>query len=362
MISKLPKNLNLIRDQIIEHVLKSTPLPENLNELIGWYEVDGWDELVPSWEKEEHIALNLNYLSWLKFSDSELIANQEDDEPITDKLKVKYARKIISETLKNYDGYECPSVQAVEIKNSHGEIAVLGWLIEIHGQGGPVPIYQGAFTDRKHFYKHLEECNFLLDAEAQNVTDETILDLWTKPSKPVRSIIICAEWGYEQYKCPMSERTWKRIVQGKLVRRVEPYIYEGKKYKSEWVFNSQKFGSLLVTYDDDGVAFDGDLRSTEIWDGANKTSWINELMKKGSSDNLLNTLIQRSSIKDNSPPPYDYWIVSDSFVCEPSIGGQLKGEVSKINLSAKRLLRISQDECDALMNAVFREEGTYPDS
>jgi hypothetical protein len=51
----------------------------------------------------------------------------------------------------------------------------------------------------------------------------------------------------------MAERTWKRIAQGKPVRRVEPYVYEGKRFKSEWSFNTPEVGSLLVTYDDGGV-------------------------------------------------------------------------------------------------------------
>jgi hypothetical protein len=181
VISKLPENLKLIRDQVIDHVRKSTPLPNNLNELTGWYEVDGWDELVPSNEKEEHVALDLNHLSSFNFSDSELIANLADDEPITDESKVKYARRIISKTLENYDDY-CPSVQAVEVKNSRGEVAVLGWLIEIHGQGGAVPFYCGAFTDKEHFYRHLQIGGYLLDTESQNITDEAILELWQKPA------------------------------------------------------------------------------------------------------------------------------------------------------------------------------------
>ena len=63
--------------------------------------------------------------------------------------------------------------------------AVLGWLIEIHGQGGPVAIYQGAFKDKYQFFQHLADCDFLLDSKEQNLTDETILRIWTKPSKPV---------------------------------------------------------------------------------------------------------------------------------------------------------------------------------
>ena len=358
---ELPKKLTLIRDQVIDHVRKNTPLPDKLSELIDWYETDGWDVLVPVWAEEEHVALNFNSVS-LSFCDSELVASQEDDEPVTDELRIQYARKLVSYTFENNDGYDCPSVQVVELKKANGESAVLGWLIEIHGQGGPVAIYHGAFNDKYQFFQHLADCDFLLDSEQQNLTDETILRIWAKPPKPKRSIVVSVEWGNEQYECPMAQRTWKRIAQGKPVRRIEPYLYEGKKFKSEWSFNTPDVGSLLVTYDDGGVGFEGRLEDALIWNGDQKTNWVSELIKYGSSHSLLDALVQRSSTHDNSQPPYDYWIVDDSFVCEPNIGGQLKGQVTAVNLKGKRLLRISQEECDALMEAVFKEDGSYPDS
>ena len=77
----------------------------------------------------------------------------------------------------------------------------------------------------------------------------------------------------------MSERTWKRVVQGKSVRRVEPYWYEGKKYKSEWLFNSKVLGQLIVNYDDGGVAFDGKLDQANLTLKDMKTTWLEELQK-----------------------------------------------------------------------------------
>jgi len=361
-MSKLPDKFFATRDQVINHVHTTSPLPENLGELLAWYENEGWDELVPAYAEEEHIVINLNYVSWLKFSDSELIASQEDEELVTDELRIKYARELIAETLEAYDGYDCPSVQTIEIRNQAGDSAVLGWLIEIHGQGGPVAIYQGAFTDKKQFYENLRECNFLLDTEQHSLTDESILNLWSKPPKSIRSIEVDVSWGNEQYKCPMAQKTWQRIVKGNQVRRVEPYLYEGKKYKSEWLFNSRSFGSLVVTYDDGGVGFDGQLADALIWIEDEQTSWIQVLMKSGSTDNLLGVFIDRSTNQDQSPPPFDYWVIDDSYVCEPSIGGHFLGEIDSIDLSNKRLLHISQEECDALMEAFFREEGAYPDS
>ena len=358
---ELPKKLTAIRDQVIDHVRKNTPLPKNISDLVSWFEDDGWDEILSGWGSE-HVALKLDYLASLKFDDKEMIACEGLDEPLTDDLRLDYARRLISSSFKESDGYDCPSVHAVEIKKPNGDSAVLGWLIEIHGQGGEVAEFQGAFPDKENFYELLSGWGLLLDTEEQNLTDEAILKLWSKPSKPARSIVVGVEWGNEQYECPMAERTWKRIAQGKPVRRVEPYVYEGKRFKSEWSFNTPNVGSLLVTYDDGGVGFEGRLEDVLIWNDDKKTNWIGELIKYGSSHSLLDALVQRSTTQDNSLPPYDYWIVEDSFVCEPSIGGQLKGQVAAVNLKGNRLLRISQEECDALMEAVFKEEGAYPDT
>jgi hypothetical protein len=357
----LPKKLNTVRDQVIDHVRNNTPEPKNLGDLVSWFEDEGWDEILSGWGSE-HVALKLDYLASLKFNDKEMIASEGLDEPLTDELRIDYARRLISDALEQSDGYECPSVHAVKIKKASGESAVLGWLVEIHGQGGPAPEFQGVFSDKENFYQLLSGWGLLLDTEEQNLTDESILKLWTKPSKPKRSIVVSVEWGNEHQECPMAERTWKRIAQGKPVRRVEPYVYEGKRFKSEWSFNTPEVGSLLVTYDDGGVGFEGRLEAAFIRNDDQISNWVRELIKYGSSHSLLDALVQRSSTHDNSPPPYDYWIVEDSFVCEPSIGGQLKGQVAAVNLKGNRLLRISQEECDALMEAVFKEDGSYPDT
>jgi hypothetical protein len=358
---ELPKKLTLIRDQVIDHVRKNTPIPENLSDLVSWFEDEGWDEILSAWDSD-HVALKLDCLASLKFDDKEMIASEGLDEPLKDDLRIDYARGLISDALRQNDGYECPSVHAVEIKKANGDSAVLGWLVEIHGQGGEVAEFQGAFTDKENFYQLLSSWGLLLDTEELNLTDEAILKLWTKPSKSARSIIVSVEWGNEQYECPMAERTWKRIAQGKQVRRVEPYLYKGKRFKSEWSFNTPEVGALLVTYGDRVVGFEGRLEDALLWNNDENLNWLKELIQYGSSDSLLDALVQRSMTHDNSPPPYDYWIVEDSFVCEPSIGGQLKGQVEAVNLKGKRLLRISQEECDALMEAVMKEEGAYPDT
>jgi len=357
----LPKKLITIRDQVIDHVRQNMPEPKNLGDLVSWFEDEGWDEILSGWGSE-HVALKLDYLASLKFNDKEMIASEGLDELLTDELRIDYARRLISDALEQSDGYECPSVHAVEIKKANGDSAVLAWLVEIHGQGGPAPEFQGLFSDKENFYQLLSGLGLLLDTEEQNLTDESILKLWTKPSKPKRSIVVAVEWGNEHHECPMAERTWKRIAQGKPVRRVEPYVYEGKRFKSEWSFNTPEVGSLLVTYDNGSVGFEGRLEAAFIRNDDQISNWVSELIKYGSSYILLDALVQRSSTHDNAPPPYDYWIIEDSFVCEPNMGGQLKGQVAAVNLKGKRLLRISQEEYDALMEAVFKEDGAYPDT
>jgi hypothetical protein len=279
MTTKLPTKLLPISDQVIDHFYKKTPLPINIEDLVNWYETEAWDDLVSGWGNDELIVLNLNHLAWLKFSDSELIANQECDEPVTDKLRIKYARQLIAETLENSDGYDCPTVHAVELKKNDGNTAILGWTMEIHGQGGAVPVFQGAFSDIEHFYQNLRNCDFLFSSEQDQLTDEKILESWEKSKESTQPIIISVEWGNELHGCPMSEKTWKRILQGKAVRRIEPYWYEGKKYKGEWLFNSKRLGQLIVNYDDGGVGFEGELSEAIITNDGENISWNSELKK-----------------------------------------------------------------------------------
>lgn len=79
-----------------------------------------------------------------------------------------------------------------------------------------------------------------------------------------RCVVVNVEWGDDLHACPMAMRTWRRIVKGEVVRRVEPYVYEGKRFVGEWHFNRDSFGALLVTYDDGGVGFDGSLSEATI--------------------------------------------------------------------------------------------------
>jgi hypothetical protein len=71
-MKNLPEHLSIIRNQVVDHVISGSPLPENFIELVSWFEVDGWDEIL-SGSGSEHVALKLNDLASLKFDDKEMI-------------------------------------------------------------------------------------------------------------------------------------------------------------------------------------------------------------------------------------------------------------------------------------------------
>ncbi len=212
-------------------------------------------------------------MAWWKFEDSELQATLEVSGPIHDSDRLTFARELIATSFEGLDEYICPTVHAVPISNSRGEQAVLGWLMEVHGQAGPVPLFQGVFRDEDNFYDFLRSSDYILSSEPTNVTDEAILRLWSRPEPSKQTVVVSVSWGNESHECPMAEVTWKRIVAGRKFKRVVPYFYEGKRYKSTWLFNQSGYGTLLVTYADEAVAFDGTLHDAMIRVSDSEVLW-----------------------------------------------------------------------------------------
>lgn len=270
-----PKSLLPIVDKVVDHAVKGTALPKNLSKLVEWFEDEGWDDLCSAWV-EEFVALKLFEMAWLSFSDQELLANQDEPISVTDEVRLTYARELVRRAFEESDGYACPTVHAVKISNKQGQEAILGWLMPIHGQGGPVAEFQGVFLDKSQFYQSLRDADYVLAPEEKSLKDETILRLWAKPSKPTRNVNVSVAWGNELHDCPMSQRTWQRVLAGKTIRRVESFFYEGKRFKAEWMFNHLGFGSLLVTYGDEAVGFDGSLSDAQILVDDEPVAWFDE--------------------------------------------------------------------------------------
>lgn len=177
--SELPKRFWKARDAAIEHVLSETPLPAALADLQEWLATDGWSDLLAAWINED-IVLNLEGWAEYKFSDSSLrdFEGLDEAETITDQMRVDYARAAISGAVEQNEGYDSPSVHSFTIEREDGERAVLGCIVEIHGQYGPVPKWHGVFADKDDFYKHLRKAGFLFHSEVDEIGDAEILALW----------------------------------------------------------------------------------------------------------------------------------------------------------------------------------------
>ena len=180
-VQHLPTHLQSIALELIAHVTDASPIPKTIEELTDWFEGEGWNELVGKWS-DEHIILKVEYVAELKFNDSELLAYGEVDDQVTDALRVEFARMQINQAFESDDGYSCPSVHTVQLVNKYGSAAFLGWLVEVHGQLGPSPMYYGIYSDRDQFYKKLREHGFLFWHEKETLTDQQILKLWETES------------------------------------------------------------------------------------------------------------------------------------------------------------------------------------
>jgi len=175
----LPNKLIPIRNQVVDHVRKNTPAPNNLSELVSWLETDGWDLLVGAWS-DERMILKLYELAYLKFNDSELGDYEDPQDVITDELRLAFAYKRIAEEFDSGDGSTCPSVHTVELRNDNDDTAILGWLVEIHGQAGHYPNFWGAYSSKEKFYQELRDTEHLFLEDDKEFNDKKILELWQR--------------------------------------------------------------------------------------------------------------------------------------------------------------------------------------
>ena len=100
------------------------------------------------------------------------------------------------------------------------------------------------------------------------------------------------------------------------------------------------------------------------------------MAKKKSVDVLLDEIYANATAKFQTSEPYDLWIIGRSFICEPYLGGMQLAEIFdeeiiwnqnrldkfKYDLNEKKILNITQQEFDNLMDAYFQKNGYYPDT
>ena len=68
---------------------------------------------------------------------------------------------------------------------------------------------------------------------------------------------------------------------------------------------------------------------------------------------LLDSYIAQALDAGGDKPPYDFWLVDDDLVAEPFVGGYQVGELPEFDLMGKKVLRLTQEQFDALEEAYY---------
>jgi hypothetical protein len=181
-IPKFPKELQPALDAALHGFREGKVNPDVLKPIYEWLEVDGWEALID--DLGEQMALNLGYLAQFQFIDSELRACMDipDEQSLTDEDRIRWGRSHIDRVLNGDDEYLLPSIHTYEVQASDGFKAVIGCIVEIHGQAGPVCQWEGLWKSRDDFLAAVGDGEgFWVNPLMGEIPDAVILKLWQKP-------------------------------------------------------------------------------------------------------------------------------------------------------------------------------------
>lgn len=183
---KLPKAVQLKASRVVNGFYNSQPANKDLDEIQRWLEDEGWDSLIADLWQES--VIRLGSIAQDKFEDGELRAciGVEDDEKVTDLMRISWGREQIDAALTGNDEYLLNSVHSYELKASDGRSAVVGCILVSQGHGGDVPEWQGLYKTRDDFLDDLSDGGYYWLVEKMGpVPDEVILANWQQP-KPTK--------------------------------------------------------------------------------------------------------------------------------------------------------------------------------
>jgi hypothetical protein len=70
-----------------------------------------------------------------------------------------------------------------------------------------------------------------------------------------------------------------------------------------------------------------------------------------------------AKVNFNADPPFDYWVIAESRVFEPDHGGKQLGEFGQFKIPENaKVLYITQEQLDMMVNDFEDEHGYYPDN
>lgn len=178
-IPDLPEELHKARDEVIESVINGTETPDSIELIYEWLEFDGWDAITSN-PATEGMAINVPRFRETMLNDDEFGYYYGDEEEITDKARIEYARMRMEKRLKDGDdGDYFPSYSSYEMVREDGKSAVIGCTIIII-PGGPEPSWWGAYRSEADFLDDLKESELIPFRDIADIPDSEILSYWHK--------------------------------------------------------------------------------------------------------------------------------------------------------------------------------------
>ncbi|SMC83012.1 hypothetical protein [Polynucleobacter kasalickyi] len=175
---QLPTELLKIKDDVIDAFYLNKTIPENINLLYAWLEDEGWDSFLSGPESLENIGFYVSLISdQLTESECRDYECLEDDEQLTDSIKITYTLNLLNNILENNDFLSIFSFQLSNTKLN--KTVVIGAVIEMQGQLGPDVSWRGVYFNNKDFLKDLRNNKILVWQGDGLLNDEEILSLWT---------------------------------------------------------------------------------------------------------------------------------------------------------------------------------------
>jgi hypothetical protein len=173
-----PKELQPIIDQLVASVHDNASQPSDIQKLYEWLELDGWDELMS--DLDDGLAVNVGSVASRFFEDADLIAKSDPSlGRITDSKRVAHARGQIKRVIESDGGDLFVTIHAYPLVDSKGRTAVLGCLVEVHGQGGPVAFWRQPVPGREQLIiESFHREHVWLHDEIDSLPDSYLLFMW----------------------------------------------------------------------------------------------------------------------------------------------------------------------------------------
>ena len=151
-------------------------LPSGLALIQNWMTDDGWTLLADQWDGTVVLCIGA-----APFNDESMRAQLElaDDEKISDRDRISFAKQWLEEALDENDSYVLPSLHMCKIERADGISAVVACTVTIFGQGGPDLTWHGAFKNEVALRSYLSGNGFDLEIDPERIDGDYIKRFWS---------------------------------------------------------------------------------------------------------------------------------------------------------------------------------------